>query len=194
MGVLLLILYLALITPVKLGAAVSAEGGPPEALVGVMIWGWRRVARLRVRRRDGALRLCAEYRGKCVILGRGAPGGWSGKAAKALLRGLAGRGRRGRALRLCALEGFIRVGGRDAAETALLAGGLRAALAALPWTRFRCVPAFGGPTVLRLRCIARARLGTILSAGLLTAHSARRADRKEEKAWIIPSGSSCAPR
>ena len=187
MGVLLLIVDLALITPVKLGGAVSMGSGPPEGAVGVMIWGWKRVAHIRVRRRDGAPRLCAEVGGRTVILRRSRKG-WSGQAARMVLRGLTDRKRNGRVLRLVTLDGFIQIGGQDAAATALLTGGLRAALACFPSARVRCFPAFGGQTVLRLRCIAQARLGTILAAGLMTALETHRQGRKEEGAWIIPSG------
>ena len=152
-----------------------------------MIWGWKRVAHIRVRRRDGAPRLCAEVGGRTVILRRSRKG-WSGQAARMVLRGLTDRKRSGRILRLVTLDGFIQIGGQDAAATALLTGGLRAALAWVPWAQVRCDPAFGGQTIVRLRCIVKARLGTILAAGLLTAFNARRQGRKEEGAWIIPSG------
>ena len=187
MEVLLLLVYLALITPVKLGAGVSVGSGPPEGLVGVMIWGWKRVAHIRVRRQDGIPRLCAEVRGHTVALRRSRKG-WSGQAARTLLRGLTDGKRGGRGLRLVTLDGFIQIGGMDAAVTALLTGGLRAALALIPSARVRCEPAFGGQTVLRLRCIAQARLGRIVAAGLMTALGTRRQGRKEEAPWIIPSG------
>ena len=188
MGVLLLIVYLTLITPVKLGAAVSVGSGPPQAAVGVMIGGWKRVAHMRVRRQDGVPRLCAEIRGRRVILSRRSRTGWTGQAARTLLRVLTDRKRSGRGLHLVTLDGFIQIGGQDAAATALLTGGLRAALACFPSARVRCFPAFGGQTVLRLRCIAQARLGTILAAGLMTALETHRQGRTEEGAWIIPSG------
>ncbi len=186
---LFLIIYLVLITPVKLGAAVSVGGGPAGAAVGVMVWGFRRVVRIRVRRRDGVPRLCADVGGRSVILSPQMENGWSTRMARMLLRSLTGGGDCPRVLRLRALDGLIRIGGRDAGSIALLTGGLRALTALLPHSRIRCVPSFGGPSLLRLRCIAQARLGTILAAGLKTALRMRRTDRKEEGPWIIPSDS-----
>ena len=52
----------------------------------------------------------------------------------------------------------------------------------------RALPAFRGGGGLRFRCIARARLGTLLLACALGAVSYLRAGKKEEKPWIIPSG------
>ena len=188
MAGLLLLIYLALITPVKLGAAVSVGEGPPGAAVGVMLWGWKRVLQIHVRREAGVPRLCAEMRGRSVRLPPAMDQGWVDKAVKAMLRALTCRQGARRILTLCVLDGVIRIGGEDAARVALLTGSVRAALDWLPMAEVRCVPAFGGASLVRLRCIARARLGTIWAAGLRTALSMRRRGRKEEGAWINPSG------
>ena len=181
--------FLLRITPVRLGAAAHWERGLPRAAVGVMLWGVAgRAAFYTSRDENGRLRLTASVFGKTVPL---APGkNRAGQGLRLLLMALRSNSRQPLlryTVKVRCLEARMRLGCRDAAWAALAVGLIRAAAAAVPLLRVQCVPALGGQTEVHLRCIADARLGTLLAAAL-AGRVKRRRGRKEEKPWIIPSG------
>ena len=180
-AVLLCAAYLVLITPVRVGAVLSAP--PLKIAVGMTVWGAHVPGRLTVRWTAGGLLLSAG--GRDIPLKTRLGGDALGRAA---LKSSMGRRLLRRLLEGGALTGALQIGGTDAAQVALWTGAARAALSLLPGRGVRCFPSFGGPTALRLRCIAETRLGMLLAAGLLLALSGR-TGRKEETPWIIPSGS-----
>ena len=170
-------LFLLLISPVRLGAALSWAGGGFRLAAGILVWGVRVRGRLDGARGEGdRLRLEAAVQGRPVALPQGKRGG-AGALGRMLKRG----GLRfpwGHAARLYALEGTVFLGGDDAAALALAAGALRALLARYP--KVKCFPSFGGECRGEIRCIAESRLGMLLAAGLVLAYRSRR-EIKEEK-------------
>ena len=188
MAIALTILYALLAAPVRAGAMVRAGGGPMTGAAGVMIWGFRLQIRLEGgRNADGKPEIRFFFRGRRLYPVRN-------RRPRELPRLLSLPKRLGpartllrRGVRLRALEIAARIGGQDAARVALLTGLIRALSPAAPIVRVRCEPAFGGGSALRARCIADARLGTLLAACLLGGISLLRAGRKEETSWIIPS-------
>ena len=184
-----IVAYLLCVTPLRFGAAAQWQAGElPQAALGLTIWGVRLGRRFALRR-DETGRLYLEGDGVRALA---AP---SGPALKRPLRALRALGRANHARALLRrgvqkeallLETAVRC--PDAGQTALLTGLLRALGAAQPLLDIRALPAFRGGGGLRFRCIARARLGTLLLVCALGAVSYLRAGKKEEKPWIIPSG------
>lgn len=181
--------YLLCVTPLRFGAAAWWQAGNlPQAALGLTIWGVRLGRRFALRRDDtGRLYLAGEG-GRAVA----APSGPALQGKLRLLRAL-GRANRARALlrhgvqkEMLLLEAAAHC--PNAAQTALLTGLLQALGAAQPLLDIRAIPAFRGGGGLRFRCIARARLGTLLLACVLGAVSYLRSGKKEVGPWIIPSG------
>ncbi len=183
-------LFLMLIAPVRVGARLRWEGELPRLAVGAMVWGARLQIDLKpVRSEGGRLRLAAQAGGKRIALPKRKKKAAQGlKALWLLLRANGAGARLRRMVKVRALEGTLRLGGQDAAALALTAGFLRSAAAALPFAHVRVDPALGGRSAVYARCIAETRLGILMAAGLLWYAQRRKAGRKEEKAWIIPSG------
>ena len=181
-------MFLLLITPVRLGAALRWEKGLPRAAVGVMVWGVSGQVFLRSGRDEkGKLRLTASVFGKETPVTPGKAK--AGQGLRALWLSLRSNGRLSLlryTVKIRVFDVSVRLGIEDAARAALAVGLIRALASAVPRLRLRCVPALGGQTAASLRCIADARLGILLAAALLW--RARRRGRKEEKPWIIPSG------
>ncbi|MBR3107084.1 MAG: hypothetical protein IKH30_07870 [Clostridia bacterium] len=184
---ILLGLFLLLIAPVRIGAALRWEHGKSALTVGVMVWGIRFQTMIEARRDEtGALLLNAAVGGKTLTLrpdGRNAANGI--KALGLLLKFNANRAKMRKMIQVQAFDIFLQIGGQDAAFIALTSGFLQALNPLLPFVHIDCCPSFNGETKALVRCIAGTRLGILLLAWLRL--SRRRAGRKEDKAWSIPS-------
>lgn len=185
MAVFLILFYLVLITPVRFGAAVTWHGDSrAEGAAAALVWGVRVQLGLRLYRDEaGRLRLISAFHGR-----QRRPGG-SIRNLLTLLKAL-GRANISRALlkrgvQLTEFSVRAEVGGMDAAAVALCTGLLRALDALLPEAVINARPAFQGQGSFRARCIAEARLGTLIAIGTLGFLSLKR--QKEEAAWNIPS-------
>ena len=185
LAVFLIFLYLLLITPVRFGAAAAWHGGVrAEGAAAVLIWGVRVQAGFRVFRDEtGKLRLFSDFRGRRHAAGDPLPNALT--LLKTLKRANISSTLLKKGVRLRALSAEAEVGGMDAAAVALCTGLLRALDALLPGVRIQARPVFQGSGGLRARCIAEARLGTLMAIGALGLLSLRR--QKEEATWNIPS-------
>lgn len=180
-------LYLVLIAPVDLGIAAELDGERSHGRVAIRVWGVERQGRFSLMRdAQGKLRLMASWAGRTEKPSGGGPGLL--RLARALVRADKARAllRRGVSLRRLQLGAVI--GGADAAQTALFTGLLRAVAGHFPRLQCRFRPAFGQRSRASLRCIVSVRLGMIGAAGVLGLLSLWRTRKKEETAWIIPSG------
>lgn len=175
------LLFLVLIAPVDLGAAVDWGAGGLRLRLGVRVWGVRVQGEI-VRQPQGfALRLPGrtirlahskrKRRGAVFFLRL-----WkkTGAARRLLFRGVRVQG-----------AGQMELGGENAAHIAWWAGWGRCVCAWLPGLRLQVVPRFdGGPSSFRGKCIVQTRLGILLAAWILGAAALR---KKEETPWSIPS-------
>ena len=182
-------LFLVLITPVRVGAVLRWAGHLPSLTIGLMIWGIQAQTEIRARRDEaGALLLTAALGRRNMTLH---PGGKNaGKGLKILGLLLKSNGDRAvfkKAVQVRALDAYLQIGGENAAFIAILTGFLQALNPLLPQANIVCRPSFHGSTKAYIRCIAEARLGILLAAWLRWRRT-RRAGRKEEQAWSIPSG------
>ncbi len=161
-----LALFLLFIAPLRAGVRVQWDENGLRGAVGLMIWGLREQADFTLARgAAGQLRLTAAFHGKSLPLPQGkSRSGLGLKLLGLLLRSNGKNAALRGAVRVNALSVALRLGGQDAAALALAAGTLRAVGGALPFLRFRCVPALGGKTALRAVCIAESRLGILLVA------------------------------
>lgn len=181
--------YLILTAPVRAGAILHWADGLPRFTVGVMVWGLRAKTELRLsRNEEGRLLLAAAFRDRPIPLPRRSPGGTRALKILGLMLKSGGRGAALRGLvKVRALEATVRVGGQNAAAMAVAVGLLRIVAAVLPVVRLRVLPALGAKSGVHARCITETRLGILVAAVLLWLLSQRRAARKEEKPWIVPS-------
>lgn len=192
MGAWLLIgMYVLLITPLRLGAALRlGDADGPRGAAGVMLWGVTLQAQARaVRDGQGRLRLETTFRGR-LLPGNQDPSGPTQsivRILKALRRANIARTLLKKTVRLHSLtvDGYI--GLEDAAATALCVGAFRALAAVIPGMRCRLSPRFGGKSRVSGLCIVDTRLGTLLAVCLLGAASLFLAGKKEEHSWITPS-------
>ena len=184
----LIALFLLLIAPVQVGAALRWEGGFPRLLVGVMIWGLRVQTAISFSRDPaGHLLLNADFAGKPRPLPLHRSKGGHGLQALGLLLRSNERDRLLKdGIQIKTLDIFLQVGGPNAAFTALLTGALRALNPLLPRARIVCRPAFQGTTRLLARCIAQTRLGMLWIAWPRW-RLRQKSRKKEETAWSIPS-------
>ena len=176
------LLFLLLIAPVHLGAAISWTGEGVQLRLGAQVWGLGmqgQVMRLGGRM---ALRLPG---GRTVPLPqrrRARPSaaqliqGWhkTKTARRVLAWGTKLRG-----------GGRVWLGGENAALIAWWTGLLRCISGCLPQFAWHLEPRFdGGPSSFRGTCIIQSRLGILLAAWILGAAALR---KKEETPWTIPS-------
>ncbi|MBQ7655337.1 MAG: hypothetical protein IJS41_02400 [Clostridia bacterium] len=184
---ILLGLFLLLIAPVRIGAALRWEHNKPALTVGVMVWGVRFQTVIEARRDTaGTLLLNAAVGGKTLTLRPGGENAGKGiKALGLLLKSNSDRAAFRKLIQLQALDAYLQIGGQNAAFIALITGFLQALNPLLPRARIICRPSFNGDTKAYIRCIAGARLGILLAAWLRLRR--RRAGQKEEEAWSIPS-------
>lgn len=186
---ILLGLFLLLIAPVQVGAALRWTGHIPCLTVGVMIWGVRAQMEIRARRNKAGMLLLTATMGKRNLTLR--PGGKNAgnglKALGLLLKSNGDKAMLKKAVQVRVLDAYLQIGGENAAFIAILTGFLQALNPLLPQANIVCRPSFHGSTKAYIRCIAEARLGILLAAWLRWRRT-RRAGRKEEQAWSIPSG------
>ena len=185
----LLLLFVLLTAPVRLGIKIQWEKGVLHGTLGGMVWGIRARIPFAVSRSPaGQLALCAFFRGRRLAL----------PAQKIDAKGVVRRllvmrkgGKSGKKLlklvRLQALSVDLRAGGLDAGRLALTVGLLRLASGFIPSLRFRCAPVLGGAWGLRGGCIAETRLGILLAAALIGYANSRRAKEEKKQPWIVPS-------
>lgn len=190
MAVFLIVLYSVLITPVELGVAASVGfGGRPRYAAAVMLWGVRlQLNGSLIRDENGKLQWTSSFRGKS----RQAEAGGLSPVVRQLFRALK-NARRSRMLlqktvRVTDLSLQADVGGLEADQVALLTALLQTLGAVQNRLRIETRPVFRGKGGISIRCIVRARLGTLLAAGLLGAKSYLAAGKKEAMIWNIPSG------
>ena len=164
-----LALFLLFIAPVRAGIRVQWDENGLRGAVGLMVWGLREQADFSFgRSAAGQLRLAAVFHGKSLPLPQGKNRAGLGLKLLGLLLKSNGKNAALRgAVRVNTLNVALRLGGGDAAALALGTGAFRALGNALPFLRFRCVPALGGKTALRAVCIAEARLGILLAAWIM---------------------------
>ena len=182
MAWVLIALYIVFAAPVRLGAVFRWEKGAAEGRLGAMVWGVRRTVRLDLMldaENRPALRLLSGKRERTLPVGRPRKGARKSPGLRSAFEWLLSR---------AALRADIRIGGGDAALAALVSGALSALGALIPRARVRCRPRYGGESGLFLACIAGARLGTIIAVCLRGWIMNRLQGKKEEKAWIVPSG------
>ena len=186
---ILLGLFLLLIAPVQVGAALRWTGHMPCLTVGVMVWGVRAQTEIRARRDTaGTLLLTATMGKRNLTLRPGGKNAGNGlKALGLLLKSNGDSAMLKKAVRVRALDAYLQIGGENAAFIAILTGFLQALNPLLPQANIVCRPSFHGDTKAYIRCIAEARLGILLAAWLRWRRT-RRASQKEEQAWTIPSG------
>ena len=186
---ILLGLFLILITPVQVGAALRWTGHIPCLTVGVMIWGVRAQMEIHARRDTaGTLLLTATMGKRSLTLHPGGKNAGNGlKALGLMLKSNGDKAMLKKAVQVRALDAYLQIGGENAAFIAILTGFLQALNPLLPQANIVCRPSFHGSTKAYIRCIAEARLGILLAAWLRWRRT-RRAGRKEEQAWSIPSG------
>ncbi len=184
---ILLGLFLLLISPIRIGAALRWTGGAPLLNVGVMIWGVRAQTSIRAERdTTGALLLTAAVGKRTFPLHPDRKNAGNGlKALALLLKSNTDRAAMRRLVQVRALDVFLQIGGENAAFIALAAGFLQALNPLLPQANIVCRPSFHGDTKALVRCIAEARLGILCVAWLRWRR--QRAGQKEEAAWSIPS-------
>ncbi|MBQ9262698.1 MAG: hypothetical protein IJ189_00635 [Clostridia bacterium] len=174
------ILFLLLITPVKVGVVLCLGGGPVRGEIGVMLWGVRLQGRFELKQGKPAL----SFRGKPLHLPHRKT---NRPSLLPMLKSLLGNGVPSPfrpAISILKAEIIVDVGLQDAATVALLTGLLRSASVWLPVLKIHARPCFGGSSALHARCIAEGRLGMLLAAYLLAKQGRK---QKEEQPWIIPS-------
>ena len=161
--------FLLLIAPVRAGVRVQWDENGLRGAAGLMVWGLREQADFSLARgAAGRLQLTAAFHGKSLPLPqRKSRAGLGMKLLGLLLKSNGKNAALRGAVRVNTLNVALRLGGGDAAALALTAGTLRAVGSALPFLRFRCVPALGGKTAFRAVCIAESRLGILLVAWLM---------------------------
>ena len=186
---ILLGLFLILITPVQVGAALRWTGHMPSLTVGVMIWGIRAQMEIHARRDTaGTLLLTATMGKRSLTLRPGGKNAGNGlKALGLLLKSNGDKAMLKKAVQVRALDAYLQIGGENAAFIAILTGFLQALNPLLPQANIVCRPSFHGSTKAYIRCIAEARLGILLAAWLRWRRT-QQASQKEEQAWTIPSG------
>ena len=164
-----LALFLLFIAPVRAGVRVQWDEKGLRGAAGLMVWGLREQADFSLNRSAAGIpRLTAAFHGKNLTLPE--PKNRAELGVKLLTLLLKSNGREAalrKMVRVNTLNIALRLGGGDAAALALGAGALRAVGGALPFLRFQCVPCLNGKTALRAVCIAEARLGILVAAGLL---------------------------
>ena len=190
MAWMLIFFYLLLITPVRLGIALSLGEGA-RVTVGIMIWGVSFQAAFWLERdQRGVLRWMStlprmKERAEMNVGGRL-------KSALQFLRALkkadGARGNLRRCVQVRMLEIRAKIHLPHAGQAALASAFLQSLMKAIPVLRGSIQPAFREKSALQARCIFDSRLGMLCSAGLLGLFSYRLAAKKEEEAWIIPSG------
>ncbi|MBR6185130.1 MAG: hypothetical protein IKQ41_02610 [Clostridia bacterium] len=186
MAWVLTILYVLLVSPLRAGILFRWKAGRADCRLGVLIWGARRTAEVKLRRDEKdylGISLRSGRRERVFPLRFKRSGAWKNRWRKPgfhfLLR---------RLLPLFSVKADLCLGFDNAAETALLCGALNGVGALLPRVRLRCKPRYNGASSLSLLCIATARLGTIIALCLWAWMIGRRAGRKEENAWTVLSG------
>lgn len=187
-----LLMYLVLITPIRLGLQLEWEQGRlPRGRIGVLIWG-AAIQRqfFGIRDENGTLRIETDFPVRKSPANSQGAGDFARaiiRAFKTLKRANVARGLLKKSIRLDRLDIRAHIGLEDAAATAMLSGALRAA--GIFWRRgeWAIIPCFGQGNALYGRCILESRLGMIAMAGLLGLISDRLTEKKEEKTWIIPS-------
>ena len=164
-----LALFLLLIAPVRAEARLVWDENGLRGAAGLMIWGLREQVDFSLNRSAaGALRLNAAFHGKSLTLPQGKNRAELGvKLLGLLLKSNGQEAALRKLVKVNTLDIALRLGGGDAAGLALGAGALRAVGGALPFLRLQCVPCLNGKTALRAVCIAEARLGILVAAGLL---------------------------
>lgn len=186
-------LYLLFVSPVRAGLLLEIAAQKAEGRIGVTVWGVRRMASFRLCRNEAnqpEILVLSEKSGKngnreiTVPLRSGNPefwkGGWSRPGVRAAL---------GRLVSLFSVTAEIRIGGGNAARTAVLSGLLSMLGAYLPHVRIRCAPQYNGHTKARLSCIGQARLGILIAVCLRGWLAGRiNHEKRSKKRWIVPSG------
>ena len=168
---LLLILFLLLLAPVKAGAVLFADREGVRGKIGVMVWGVRLQAEVRLCPGGSEIR----FRGKPLPPLRRRKG--TGPVFRGQGWGLLKRG-----VRVLRAEAACEIGFQDAAAAALLTGLVRAVSGFVPVLKLTARP--GPRFALAAKCIAESRLGILWAAYALRLWGR---GRKEDKAWIIPS-------
>ena len=186
---ILLGLFLLLIAPIQVGAALRWSGNMPSLMVGVMIWGIRAQTEIHAQRDEaGALLLTAAVGKRSLTLHPVRRNAGNGLKTLALLvKSNTKRAALKKLVRVRTLDVFLQIGGENAAFIALATGFLQALSPLAPKAKIVCRPSFHGDTKAYLRCIAEARLGILLAAWLRWRRT-QQASQKEEQAWTIPSG------
>ena len=181
-------LFLLLIAPVRVGAALRYDHNKPALMVGLTVWGVRVQSKIEARRDTaGTLLLNAAVGGKSLTLHPGGMNAGNGiKTLGLLLKSNGDRAALRKTIQLQVLDAYLQIGGENAAFIALAAGFLQALNALLPRANIVCRPSFNGDTKAYIRCIAGTRLG-ILCLAWLRWRRRQRNSRKEETAWSIPS-------
>ncbi len=186
---ILLGLFLLLIAPIQVGAALRWSGYMPSLTVGVMVWGIRAQTEIRASRdAAGTLLLTAAVGKRSLTLRPGGKNAGNGlKALGLLLKSNGESAMLKKAVQVRTLDGSLQIGGENAAFIALATGFLQALSPLAPKAKIVCRPSFHDNTKAYLRCIAEARLGILLAAWLRWRRT-QQASQKEEQAWTIPSG------
>ena len=160
--------YLLWITPIRLGAVFAWQSGAkPRFATGALCWGIR-LSSLAKRPRSAPLSLPYILRNL-----RKTP------YTRWLFR---------RALHFEQGSIIAVIGGQDAAWVALFSAAFKSLFSCFPRIRCQVQPCFGGASALKAGCIVEGRLGMLLLAALALILSERGTAKKEEQAWIIPSG------
>ena len=177
-------LFLLLISPVRIGAALRWSGQLPTLVIGVMIWGVRVQTSIHAERDPAGTLLLTAALGKRPLHFGGKNADGSLQALAALFRSGSGRTALHGVVQVRKVELYLQIGGENAAFAALFTGLLRALNPLFPHAAIHCHPSFNGQTKVYARCIAETRLGILLAAWL---RRRRRHGQKEEAAWSIPS-------